>query len=65
MHPSEVIYLEHDGKVLLVDANGRGPIQPVKGRTDGSEALRFPTREEVNAMGITYQEKNILRLRYN
>ena len=64
MHPSEVVYLEHDGKVLLVDANGQGPAQPVKGRTDGSEALRFPTREEVNAMGITYQEKNILRLRH-
>ena len=26
-----------------------------------SEALRFPTREEVNAMPITYEEKNILR----
>jgi len=65
MHPSEVIYLEHDGKVLLVDESGNGPRQPVKGRATGDTELRFPTRKEVEALGIEFTEKNHLCLRYN
>ena len=65
MHPSTVIYLEHDGKVLLVDSNGRGPQQPVKGRVEADCLLRFPTKDEVDALGIEYEEKNLLCLRYN
>ena len=65
MHPSTVIYLEHDGKVLLVDSNGRGPQQPVKGRVEADFQLRFPTKDEVDALGIEYEEKNLLCLRYN
>ena len=65
MHPSEVVYLEHDGKVLLVDEDGLGPAQPVKGRTTPAVQLRFPTRQEVELMGIQYDEKAKLRLRYD
>ena len=65
MHPQTVVYLEHDGKVLLVDSSGNGPVQPVKGRVEAASSLRFPTRDEVHALGITYEEKNLLCLRYN
>ncbi len=41
MHPPEVVYLEHDGKVLLVNAEGQGPQQPVQGRIENAEQLRF------------------------
>ena len=27
------VYLEHDGKILLVDQNGNGPMFPEMGRT--------------------------------
>jgi ADP-ribose pyrophosphatase YjhB (NUDIX family) len=64
MHPSEVVYLEHDGKVLLVDDEGKGPAQPIKGRTSSSVQLRFPTRRELATMEIHYDEKTTLRLRY-
>ena len=57
MHPSEVVYLEHDGKVLLVDQSGNGPVQPVKGRVETEIELRFPTRSEVTALGIEFKEK--------
>ena len=46
-HPDVVVYLEHDGKVLLVDQQGNGPQKPIKGRVANSEILRFPTNEEV------------------
>lgn len=65
MHPSEVVYLEHDGKVLLVDQSGNGPVQPVKGRVETEIELRFPTRSEVTALGIEFKEKNHLCLRYS
>ena len=53
--PSEVVHLEHDGKVLLVDERGNGPLQPVKGRFETDVYLRFP-RAEVEAMGIEFEE---------
>ncbi len=64
MHPSEVVYLEHDGKVLLVNESGQGPAQPVKGRTESAAQLRFPTRREVEAMGIEYDERARFRISY-
>ncbi len=64
MHPSEVVYLEHDGKVLLVNERGDGPAQPVKGRTETAPQLRFPTRQEVETMEIEYDERARLRLTY-
>ena len=36
-HPETIVHLEHDGKVLLVDQSGNGPIIPVKGRTEVGE----------------------------
>ena len=58
MHPHEVIYLEHDGKVLLVDANGIGPQRPGQTNSDESaEKLRFPTSSEVKEMKIEWEEK--------
>ena len=31
-HPPTVVHLEHDGKVLLVDAHGNGPMAAERGR---------------------------------
>lgn len=65
MHPEEVVYLEHDGKVLLVDAQGKGPHQPIQGRTDTSRTLRFPTVTEVEQLGIDFVTKDRLVLRFD
>ena len=56
-HPSSVFYLEHDGKVLLVDSDGNGPQKPVMNNT-GKTKFRFPTKEETEEMGINYEVKN-------
>lgn len=56
-HPTSVLYLEHDGKVLLVDSEGNGPQKPVLNRS-GSTKYRFPTREEVEMIGLEWDEKN-------
>ncbi len=56
-HPIEVLYLEHDGKVLLVDSNGSGPKKPELNCTRET-SLRFPTTEEVRSLGISWTEKN-------
>ena len=56
-HPDVVVYLEHDGKVLLVDQQGNGPQKPIKGRVANSEILRFPTVEEVASKCIEYVSK--------
>ncbi|HJM66933.1 MAG TPA: NUDIX hydrolase [Candidatus Thalassarchaeaceae archaeon] len=56
------LHLEHDGKLLLVDADGIGPQIPVPGRTDtGKEGwiIRLPTEEEVEKMGIKWNQKRI------
>ena len=45
-HPPRVLYLEHDGKVLLVDSKGNGPKKPTMNNT-GSTKFRFPTEAEV------------------
>lgn len=56
MHPKEVVHLEHDGRVLLVDGTGQGPQLPVPGRMDNETVLRLPTRIEIEAMDIPWQE---------
>jgi ADP-ribose pyrophosphatase YjhB (NUDIX family) len=64
MHPSEVIYLEHDGKVLLVDETGNGPIIPQKGRMSHGEPIRFPTHDEIVSMGLSYERKGLTTIRF-
>lgn len=55
--PATFVYLEHDGKVLLVDQKGNGPQVPTPGRKSGKIRLRLPTTKEVQLMGIGYQQK--------
>ena len=57
MHPTEVVYLEHDGKLLLVDETGMGPQPCMMGRQESSPKLRFPTREELNDMNIPWEDE--------
>lgn len=64
MHPSEVVYLEHDGKVFLVNEKGDGPQQPVEGRMTSEETFRFPTKQELQEMDLDFIEKETLVLRY-
>ena len=56
-HPKSVLYLEHDGKVLLVNSEGEGPQIPVMNNT-GETKYRFPTEDEVKNMGIEWNVKN-------
>ena len=56
-HPNAVLYLEHDGKVLLVDSDGKGPQLPVMNNI-GSTKYRFPTQSEVESLGIQWELKN-------
>ena len=54
----EYLYLEHDGKLLLVDNDGNGPKKPVMGRIHGGKSLiRLPTLEEVKNMRIEWEKK--------
>ena len=58
------IYLEHDGKVLLVDLDGNGPQDAVMGR-EGKVTLRLPTVYEVETMGIRWTERRINRIQFD
>ena len=60
-HPSSVVYLEHDGKVLLVDSDGNGPQKPVMNNA-GKTKFRFPTETEATAMGIEWNVKNTFNI---
>ena len=64
MHPDTVVYLEHDGKVLLVDDLGNGPCVPKKGREGGGDLLRFPKLNEVKGLGIEFTTKISLSIRF-
>jgi len=64
MHPVLTVYLEHDGKVLLVNSEGLGPQQPQQGRLSGEDSLRFPTQGELVEMGIDYVEKERFRIKF-
>jgi len=57
------LYLEHDGKVLLVDLEGDGPQKAVMGRV-GEISLRLPTEAEVRSMGIEWTERRINRIKF-
>tara|TARA_Y100001970_G_scaffold273877_1_gene372702 strand:+ start:21134 stop:21880 length:747 start_codon:yes stop_codon:yes gene_type:complete len=57
------LYLEHDGKVLLVDLDGVGPHKAVMGRV-GDVILRLPTEEEVRSMGIEWDERRVNRVKF-
>ena len=57
MHPRTVAYLEHDGKLLLVNEQGHGPQDCIMGRQEPASSLRFPTIEEVDKMGIDWDEE--------
>ena len=64
-HPETIVHLEHDGKVLLVDQSGNGPIIPVKGRTEVGEFLRFPTVEEIEKLGISWEQKRETHIEFD
>ena len=52
---NEYLHLEHDGKLLLVDHLGNGPIKPLIGRHEEQNegvTIRLPSLEEVEKMGI-------------
>ncbi len=54
----EFVYLELDGKLLLVNNDGRGPEKPVIGRSYiGEPFIRLPTPNEVRGMGIKWEKK--------
>ena len=57
------LYLEHDGKVLLVDLDGNGPQDAVMGRV-GEILLRLPTVREVQSMGIQWTERRTNRIQF-
>ena len=62
----EYIHLEHDGKLLLVDNLGNGPIKPIMGRLEKGlkeQTIRFPTLEEVEHMGIAWIFRRTNRIR--
>ena len=65
-HPKTVVYLEHDGKVLLVDVEGNGPINPINGRILATESMiRFPTVAEVNNMQIEFEQKRTISIDFD
>ena len=55
----EYLHLEHDGKLLLVDEQGNGPLIPQPGRSscEGGWLMRLPYPDEVEKMGIEWTEK--------
>ena len=63
-HPVEVVHLEHDGRVLLVNGDGEGPMLPINGRVVSNEIIRLPTIEEVERFEITWEEMGRTNQRY-
>ena len=64
-HPETVVHLEHDGKILLVDESGFGPQIPVKGRTEISGTLRFPTIDEIENLDIEWEQRRETHIEFN
>jgi len=59
------LYLEHDGKVLLVDDQGNGPHIPVKGREIAEGwTYRLPTEEEASKLGLTWEFRRVNRFKF-
>lgn len=61
----DYVHLEHDGKLLLVDLNGEGPVNPSMGRTVASNgfSIRLPTPEEASRMGIEWSDRRTNKIR--
>lgn len=59
------VYLEHDGKVLLVNQKGDGPQQPEPGRTSGKTRLRLPTSKEAQLLNVPYRSKRVLKIEWD
>ncbi len=59
------VHLENDGKILLVDVNGKGPQIPKMGRREFEidEAIRLPTVAEAKAMGLNWKERRVNKIR--
>ncbi len=55
------LHLEHDGKLLLVDDDGKGPMRPTKGKLISKNKtgwdIRLPTQIETQNLGIKWIEK--------
>ena len=62
---NQFIHLEHDGKLLLVDLDGKGPAIPKMGRSSSENGfmIRLPTDKEVSSMGITWKLRRVNRIR--
>ena len=60
---SRPLYLEHDGKVLIVNLKGVGPQKAAMGRV-GDISLRLPTESEVRSMGIEWTERRVNRIKF-
>ena len=60
----EHLHLEHDGKLLLVDIDGAGPVSPIRGRKNAPNGfkIRLPTQKEVESMGIEWVVKRTNRI---
>lgn len=68
---SKHLYLEHDGKVLLVNAEGNGPERPQRGRLADSPELegrgwlyRLPSEAEASELGLTWAVKRVNRFKF-
>jgi ADP-ribose pyrophosphatase YjhB (NUDIX family) len=61
----EYVHLEHDGKLLLVNLDGRGPVKPQMGRTQSENgfSIRLPSITEVASMGIEWKLRRTNRIR--
>ena len=61
----EHLYLEHDGKILLVDNGGNGPEIPIMGRSacPNGHTIRLPTAQEAKEMGIDWEIKRVNRFK--
>jgi len=62
------LHLEHDGKLLLVNNEGGGPMRPVKGKLISENSrgwdIRLPTTEETIKLGINWTEKRRNNIRF-
>jgi len=63
----EYVHLEHDGKLLLVNLDGQGPVKPQMGRSQSENgfSIRLPSITEVASMGIEWKLRRTNRIRLN
>jgi len=64
VHPLDVLYLEHDGKVLLVNDKGEGPMTKNDIGISANTMLRFPTVNEVKELDIPWEKKSQFLVEY-